>query len=117
MLLFVYVFCQSDHLEQTVHVTCGSLILQANVTGVLLGVPTDSVRGVSVNFNFKGDGVIFYVAFVRVQDLCPGHVMTEAPVVLLAVEHVGDLPLELLPVPRTDQSQLRGGVTGPGAGL
>ena len=106
-----------DHLEQTVHVACGSLVLQPNITCVLLRVPTNSVRSVGINFHFKGDGVIFYVAFVRVQNLSPGHVMREAPVVLLTVEHVGNLPLELLPVPRVDEPELRSGMTGPGTGL
>ena len=84
---------------------------------MLLGVPTDSVWSVGVDFHFEGDRVILDVAFVRVHQVSPGHVLGEAPVVLLAVEHVGNLPLELLPVPWTDEPELCGGVAGPGAGL
>ena len=106
-----------SHLEQAVHVARGALVLETHVARVFLGVPADSVRRVRVHLDLEGDGVVLDVSLVRVADLGPGHVVGEAPVVLLAVEHVRNFPLELLAVPRVDQPQLCCGVTGPGTGL
>ena len=105
------------HLEQTVHVARGPLVLETHVARVFLGVPADSVRRVRVDLDLECDGVVLDVTLVRVADLGPGHVVGEAPVVLLAVEHVGDLPGELVPAPRVQHPQVCGGVAGPGAGL
>ena len=103
-----------SHLEQTVHVARGPLVLETHVARVFLGVPADSVRRVRVHLDLECDGVVLDVALVRVADLGPGHVVGEAPVILLAVEHVGDLPGELVPAPRVKHPQVRGGVAGPG---
>ena len=109
--------CMKSHLKQTVHVARGPLVLETHVARVFLGVPADSVRRVRVDLDLECDGVVLDVTLVRVADLGPGHVVGEAPVVLLAVEHVGDLPGELVPAPRVKHPQVRGGVAGPGAGL
>ena len=109
--------CMKSHLKQTVHVARGPLVLETHVARVFLGVPADSVRRVRVHLDLECDGVVLDVSLVRVADLGPGHVVGEAPVVLLAVEHVGDLPGELVPAPRVQHPQVRGGVAGPGAGL
>ena len=106
--------CMKSHLKQTVHVARGPLVLETHVARVFLGVPADSVRRVRVDLDLECDGVVLDVSLVRVADLGPGHVVGEAPVVLLAVEHVGDLPGELVPAPRVKHPQVRGGVAGPG---
>jgi len=38
------------------------------------------------------------ISLLRVQNLVPGHEVRESPVVLLAVEQVGDVPLECWPL-------------------
>ena len=51
---------------------------------MFLGVPTDTVGGVSIDLDLKHHGVVLDVALVRVQDVRPAHVVREAPVILLA---------------------------------
>ena len=63
------------NLEETVHVASGALILEPDIAGVLLGVPTDPMRSVGIDLDLEGDGVVLDVALLRVQDFVPGHVV------------------------------------------
>jgi len=63
---------------------------------VLLRVPADPVRRVCRHLDLEGDGVVFDEPLLGIDHLVPGHVVAEAPVVLLGVEQVGNLPSEVL---------------------
>ena len=68
--------------------------------------------------HLEGNGVVFDQASLGVRDICPVHVVTEAPVILLRVEEVGDLPREgLLPRHHREHFQLRLRLARPRAGL
>ena len=73
------------------------------------------MRGICVDLDLECNAVVLDISLLRVQNLIPGHVVREAPVVLLAVKRVGDLPGVILPTPLVDQAELGGGVARPGA--
>ena len=75
------------------------------------------MRGICVDLDLECNAVVLDISLLRVQNLVPGHIVREAPVVLFAVEHVGNLPGELLPAPLVDQAEVGGGVARPGARL
>ena len=50
------------------------------------------------------------IPLVRVLDIIQAHVVAEPPVVLLAVEHVPNLPGELGPLPLVNEPEVRIGV-------
>ena len=91
------------------------------------------MRGVSIHLHFKYDAVVLNIVLydvsnaiilphldiplVRVLDIIPAHVVAEPPVILLAVEHVPNLPGELGPLPLVNDPEVRIGVARPGAAL
>ena len=81
-----------NYLKQTVHITCCSLVFKTNISSVFLGVPTYTMRGISVDPDLENDRVVLDVTLVRVQDISPSHVVRETPVILLTEEDVSDLP-------------------------
>ena len=95
-----------SHLQQTVHVAGGSLVLETNITCVFLGVPTHAMWSISIHLHLEYDRVILDVSLLRVQHLRPAHVVREAPVILLGVEVVGDVPGEGCPVPLVDHPEV-----------
>merc|ERR1719187_353391 len=109
--------CEVQHLKEGVHVTSGALILEANIAGVLFAVPGNSVGCVGIHLHLKDHTVVLDVAFFGVLHLVPAQVVAEAPVVLLRVEEMSDLPGELGAIPLVDQPQVSSGVAAPGGGL
>ena len=84
---------------------------------MFLGVPAHSVRSVGVDLDLEDDRVVLDVALVGVEDIRPGHVAAEAPVILLGVEVVCDVPGEGCPVLLVNHLEVGRGVTRPGTGL
>ena len=102
-----------QHLKEGVHVASGTLVLEAHVACVLLAVPRDPVWSIGVDLHFKDHTVVLDVAFLGVLHLVPAQIVTEAPIVLLGVEEMGDLPGELGAVPLVNQPQVSSRVAAP----
>ena len=91
-----YLICEEESLQQWIHVTRCSLVLQSDKAGVFLRVPADPVRSLSVDVNLQRYGIVLAVAFFGIEDLVPVHEVAEAPIVLFAEKQVLNLAGKIL---------------------